>query len=416
MPLVSVFQKMKRSSESQNLTNAQSQAGLASMETLDDKSNTSKSNNELKNVPLNDKKDVEKQEQPEIPWTEKLKGYKIAIAGAVLFLILLIILIICITRGSKGALRTPPLRNGKYIEAITSCGKVEGLKEDSAFAFRGIPYARPPLGKLRFKYAQSLNNVEYCWNGTLNTHNATPVCLQMLSNGTITGVENCLTLDVITPYVRYDNPLPVIVLIGADSFMGGSPGKMRPSARYARSKDVVFVRPNFRMGPLGFLSLDMLSKADYPHTSGNYALSDIVEALRWIQLNIEHFGGDNSSVTLFGHKAGATLVTALSTMSDARKYFKLAWASSGGAIYPSKPRNESEMEFRSFLQHVECGNVECLMSVDAQKLFKSVHYSWRKPQPDLPAKIEDPSKRHQWMVSWIFYVTNYSYLFNAFLK
>lgn len=121
------------------------------------------------------------------------------------------------------------------------------LLEDSSFAFRGIPYARPPIGDLRFKYAQPLNNIDYCWNGTFLAHNATDVCLQVLSNGTIIGKEDCLTLDVVTPYVRYDNPLPVIVLIGAESLIGGSPGKMRPSARYARSRDVVFVRPNFRL-------------------------------------------------------------------------------------------------------------------------------------------------------------------------
>lgn len=171
-------------------------------------------------------------------------------------------------------------------------------------AFRGIPYARPPLGNLRFRHAQPLNDLSYCWNETLIAHNASEVCLQFSSNGTIIGSEDCLTLDVVTPYVKYDNPLPVIVLIGADSLVGGSPGKMRPSARFARSRDVVFVRPNFRMGVLGFLALEMLTKAEYPHTSGNYGLSDIVQALHWIQLNIQNFGGNPKAVTLFGHKAG----------------------------------------------------------------------------------------------------------------
>lgn len=68
-------------------------------------------------------------------------------------------------------------------------------------------------------------------------------------------MEDCLTLDIVTPWVGHEKSLPVVVLIGADSLMGGSPGKMRPSARYARNKSVVFVRPNFRLGPLGFLSL-----------------------------------------------------------------------------------------------------------------------------------------------------------------
>nr|AIA83436.1 COesterase [uncultured bacterium] len=116
--------------------------------------------------------------------------------------------------------------------------------EDSSFAFRGIPYARQPIGELRFKYAQPLNKLGYCWNDTFLAHNATPTCLQILGNGTVTGklfvnfrlcfviyqymfsyflgIEDCLTLDIVTPYIRYDNPLPVIVLIGADSLVAFS--------------------------------------------------------------------------------------------------------------------------------------------------------------------------------------------------
>lgn len=211
-------------------------------------------------------------------------------------------------------------------------------------------------------------------------------CFQIHSDGNITGTENCLTLDVVTPYVRYDNPLPVIVLIGAETLVGGSPGKMRPSSRYARSKDVVFVRPNFRLGALGFLALQTLSQSDYPHTSGNYGLSDIIEALKWIQLNIEHFGGDKNAVILFGHRAGASLVTALATINGTEKLFTRAWASSGGAIYPKKARNESEMDNLQFLSSTQCTDAVCLRQMDAVTLTGLIPDVWRKPQPDLPAK------------------------------
>lgn len=218
------------------------------------------------------------------------------------------------------------------------------------------------------------------------------------SDGNITGVEDCLTLDVVTPYVRYDNPLPVIVLIGAETLVGGSPGKMRPSARYARSKDVVFVRPNFRLGALGFLALKTLSDSDYPHISGNYGLSDIIESLKWVQLNIEHFGGDKKSVILFGHRAGATLVTALSTIEGAEGLFTRAWASSGGAIYPKKQLSESESENLVFLASTHCEDANCLRNMDATTLTSLIPDIWRKPQPDLPSKTEEPDKRHEWLV------------------
>ncbi|KAJ8910571.1 hypothetical protein NQ315_011240 [Exocentrus adspersus] len=323
---------------------------------------------------------------------------KIEEEGALLIFLVLIAIIIFIAIPGNKVNRSPPIKNGRFIETTTSCGKVEGLLEDSAFAFRGIPYARSPIGDLRFKYAQPLNKLEYCWNGTFLAHNATDPCLQILSNGTIMGSEDCLTLDVVTPYVRYDNPLPVIVLIGAESLIGGSPGKMRPSARYARSRDVVFVRPNFRLGILGFLALQTLSGSDYPNTSGNYGLSDILVALKWVQLNIEHFGGDPKSVTLWGHRAGATLVTALSTVYDAHKYFARAWASSGGALYPKKTLAESQLDNKSFLNAVQCQDEVCLRKMDARTLVSAVEDTWRKPQPDLPSPDEDPDKRHQWLV------------------
>lgn len=76
-----------------------------------------------------------------------------------------------------------------------------------------------------------------------------------------------------------------------------------------------------------------------------------------------------------------------------------AWASSGGAIYPSKPRTESELEFRSFMENVGCKDADCLRQVNAEKLVTSVQDTWRKPQPDLPGKVEDPTNRHQWLVS-----------------
>lgn len=248
----------------------------------------------------------------------------------IIFVIVAVILIIALS--GNPALKSPPLRDNRFIRAVTSCGPVEGVLEDSAYAFRGIPYALPPIGDRRFKPAEPIEHIEGCWNGTLEAHNATPVCWQIFANGSHDGSEDCLKLDVITPYVRYDNPLPVVILIGADSLTGDSPNKLRPSARFARSHDVVFVRPNFRLGVLGFLALDELSKLVRPPTSGNYALTDVIAVLKWVQLNIFHFGGNPKAVTIFGHRAGATIVSALITSPKAKDLFARAWVSSGAAV------------------------------------------------------------------------------------
>lgn len=273
------------------------------------------------------------------------------------------------------------------------------ILEDGAVAFRGIPYALPPTGENRWKAAHPLDRIEYCWNGTLLTHNATDVCSQLNADGTIGGVEDCLTLDVVTPYVRYDTPLPVVVMIGGENLMGGSPAKMRPSPRYARSRDVLFVRPNFRVGSLGFLALEVLSKATHPPTSGNYGLSDIIQALKWVQLNIQHFGGDPKAVTLFGHRAGATLVTALASSKHAKSLFTRAWATSGGAIYPGKLLGESEQANLPYLETVPCKDIECLQNQSVEAIIEAVPDTWRKPPLDVPSVDEaDPSKRHEWLV------------------
>lgn len=139
-----------------------------------------------------------------------------------------------------------PLRDLRYMSAVTSCGMVEGVLEDGAFAFRGIPYAVPPVENRRWLPAEPLRRIENCWNGTYLAHNASEKCWQRNASGLFDGTEDCLHLDVFTPYVRYDSPLPVVVMIGAETLSGASPGVMQASAKLARVRDVVFVRPNFR--------------------------------------------------------------------------------------------------------------------------------------------------------------------------
>lgn len=273
------------------------------------------------------------------PIIERIRNYScsvddLAVVGGVLVFVLLVAIICAFTFTGSPSLKEPPLREGRYIRAVTSCGPVEGVKEDpkeSIFAFRGIPYAVPPVKDRRFKPAEPIERVEDCWTDVLNATKPTPICWQLFSNGSSDGIEDCLKLDIVTPYVRYENPLPVVVLIGADSLTGDSPNKLRPS-EMAHQREVVFVRPNFRLGVLGFMALESLSKSVRPPTSGNYALSDLIQVLKWVQLNIHHFAGNPKSVTLLGHRAGATLVSALITSPKAKDLFTRAWVSSGSAV------------------------------------------------------------------------------------
>ncbi|KAG4069577.1 hypothetical protein HA402_006943 [Bradysia odoriphaga] len=404
-------------------------AGLASMETLDDslkdtengKDVTDKAiaveNDSLETVKITEKDDGENEKKKEkeageeqVPVTEKktiverIRGFHmsmddLAIVGGVLLFFLLVALIFVFTFIGKSELTSAPVRDGKFIQAVTSCGMVEGVLEDTfAFAFRGIPYAIPPVGENRWKPAQVIDNVDGCWNGTFKAHNATPVCWQIYANGSVDGTEDCLKLDVITPHVRYDNPLPVVVLIGAESFTGNSPNILRPSARYARARDVIFVRPNFRVGIFGFLSLDALSRSTHPPTSGNYGLSDILAVLKWVNLNIHHFGGNPKAVTLFGHRAGATIVTALVTSPQAQDLFARAWVTSGASTFPGKPLPESERENSAYLSQIKCQDAECLRKAEDEELLDAVPDTWRRVWADLPTSAENVSSRHEWLV------------------
>ncbi|KAH8259681.1 hypothetical protein KR026_008731 [Drosophila bipectinata] len=395
-------------------------AGLASMETLDDslkdqdtvdrapvKTNgTDEIKSDLKDEKLAAEQKLaaeeEERERP-VPLLTRLRGYKCSVDDAlIVFGILLFVLLLAVIGYvlTHETLTSPPLREGRFIVAVTSCGPVEGVKEDGAFGFRGIPYAKPPVDGLRWRPAELVDSIDGCWNDTLQTHNSSVVCTQRLGNGTTVGDEDCLYLDVVTPHVRYTNPLPVVVLIGAESLAGPSPGILRPSARYSRSHDVIFVRPNFRLGVFGFLALDALTKETRPPTSGNYALTDIIAVLKWIKLNIANFGGDPKSVTLLGHRAGATLVTTLVTSNKVKDLYTRAWASSGSAILPGRPLSVSENLNQQLMGTLECADVDCLREASSERLWAATPDTWLHFPVDIPQPPEfnASGQRHEWLV------------------
>lgn len=214
-----------------------------------------------------------------------------------------------------------------------------------------------------------------CWNGTLDVHKKGPPCIQLLENGTVIGEEDCLTLDIVTPHVRYDSPLPVVVLIGANTLAGGV-GPAQPSTTYAWTNEVVFVRPNFRLGAFGFLALDILSQSKYPPSSGNYGLSDLVVALQWIQYNIKNFGGDPQSVTLLGHRAGATLTAALTTVRSAHTLYSRVWLSSPSVIFPGEPLERAQKNNEQFKHILKCNDVECLRNAKPMEIISATPDTW----------------------------------------
>nr|CAD7576276.1 unnamed protein product [Timema californicum] len=389
------------SHQQDKLETAPGAAGLASMETLDDSGAAEADPDQGEDGMESVKLDADNLLPASVAaWSKApLTQYtRLPItAVVVIFIILLIIIIAVAASGPRHSDHTSaPVMDGRYVEAVTSCGMVQGLLENGAFSFRGIPYALPPVHERRFLPARPVDQLDKCWNGTFLAHNASTPCWQVYRDGSISGTEDCLTLDVHTPFVRYENPLPVVVLLGADSLSGGSPGPMRATAKLARSKEVVFVTVNFRLGPLGFLATEYLTRSVKPQTSGNYGLSDILTALKWIKLNIENFNGDKNAVTVFGHRAGGTLVTALTSSKMAKGLFSRAWVSSGSGVFPGKDLAEEQMDNSEYVQSLGCGDADCLKRLDVKELLNKVPGHWRYPAADLPSSgLPAP---HRWLV------------------
>lgn len=182
-------------------------------------------------------------------------------------------------------------------------GVVRGA--DDGFGVRswlGIPYAAPPVGTLRWKPPQRPAS----WEGT---RDATKPGFKCPQNTVITsggGAEDCLVLNVWTPSQPSAQPLPVMVWIHGGAFIfGAGSDPFYSGAELARTRGVVVVTINYRLGGLGFLAHPALAAEDPAHpTSGNYGLLDQIAALEWVQRNIDAFGGDRARVTLFGESAG----------------------------------------------------------------------------------------------------------------
>lgn len=192
----------------------------------------------------------------------------------------------------------------------------------SYFDFRGIPYAQPPVGELRFRAPLPHPG----WEGVRDAKEHGANCPSGSVLGGLSYNEDCLFLNIYTKSLT-DN-LPVMVWIHGGSFSGGSGNSLVYGPDYLVDDGVMVVSINYRLGPLGFLS------TGDNNAPGNYGLKDAVLALKWIQDNIARFGGDPNRVTIFGESAGGAFVHYLILSPSARGLFNRAISQSGSALNP----------------------------------------------------------------------------------
>ncbi|XP_045131337.1 juvenile hormone esterase-like isoform X2 [Portunus trituberculatus] len=260
-----------------------------------------------------------------------------------------------------------------FIE--TKGGRLSGIVEESFkgrdfFSFYGIPYAQPPLGKLRFKDPEPFQN----WVGLGEASAPASPCIQFsnfaqtLGKNEVIGQEDCLYLNVFTPKVEEIAKLPVMVWLHGGGFVRGSGNEYLPHVLL--DHDIVLVVVQYRLGVLGFLSTE---DSVMP---GNLGLKDQTMALEWVKRNIQHFGGDNTRVTIFGESAGGASAHFQMLTRIAKGLFSRSILQSGTALCPwainSNPR-KAAIQVGTTLgcptHHGSDALLLCLQELDVKALF-----------------------------------------------
>jgi para-nitrobenzyl esterase len=239
-------------------------------------------------------------------------------------------------------LGVPVLAHGQpQARVVTKSGALVGMAGDGGGSqFLGVPFARPPVGDLRWRPPEPV-----AWSGDRPAVMQGPACLQAPlgwnDKDAARSSEDCLYLDVSTPALDSHARRPVMVWIhGGANWAGSGEGIVRSSLA---QQGVVVVSVQYRLGVFGFLSHPALS-AEGDGASGNYALMDLIAALRWVRDNIAAFGGDPANVTLFGHSAGAQDVGLLMLSPEARGLFARGVLESGTPGFGFSPRTLAQNE------------------------------------------------------------------------
>jgi len=211
-------------------------------------------------------------------------------------------------------------------------GLLQGTYESGLTVYKGVPFAAPPVGELRWRPPQPPPN----WEGIRQADKYAPGPIQG-GNPPSGKSEDCLYLNIWTPAKSSDEKLPVLVWIYGGGFNAGATSERNYSGEKLASKGVVLVSIAYRVGILGFLAHPELSRENPRRVSGNYGLLDMIAGLQWIRKNIAAFGGDTGKVTIFGESAGGIAVSMLCASPLAKGLFHGAISQSGGSFGPPRP-------------------------------------------------------------------------------
>lgn len=280
------------------------------------------------------------------------------------------VLLICF----DGASQTTPSTLVKIEQ-----GSIEGIIEDGIIVYKGIPFAAPPIGDLRWRPPQPAKSCE----GVFKADHYAPACPQPIFPG-ISDLrygtsEDCLYLNIWKPVETRLDKLPVLVWIHGGGFTIGTASQAVHDGEKLAARGLIVVSIAYRLGALGFLAHPGLSAESENHVSGNYGLLDQIAALQWIQKNIGAFGGDSGRVTIFGESAGGQSVSLLAVSPLAKGLFHRAICMSGGYFgLPSMRKEEetvqilkgAEEDGMEFEKHTGAQSLSELRTMDFSKLIR----------------------------------------------
>jgi para-nitrobenzyl esterase len=251
-------------------------------------------------------------------------------------------------------------------------GLISGNEVDGVRSYKGIPFAAPPTGDLRWKAPQPL----VPWQGVRECTSFGPQCPQapypegsMFYSPPQKQSEDCLYLNVWTT-AKANEKRPVMVWIHGGALTRGAGSTRSYDGTAFAKKGVVLVTINYRLGPLGYLAHPELTAESSQHSSGNYGVLDQIAALKWVKKNINAFGGDPNRVTIFGESAGSWSVNVLVGTPLAKGLFQRAIGESGATFNRQVPLAEAEKNGAAFAKALGADSLKAMRAVPAEKIIE----------------------------------------------
>jgi len=261
----------------------------------------------------------------------------------------------------------------------TANGKIEGYAKEKLRIFKGIPFAAPPVGELRWKAPQPVQNwtgIKKCTDFSASPIQNKPAPFYCWTEEFIAKPEplneDCLYLNVWTTAKSAKEKQPVMVWIYGGGLSSGSANCDIYDGEEMAKKGVIFVSINYRVGVMGFMAHPELSKESGYNASGNYGFLDQIAALKWVQKNIAAFGGDPSNVTILGQSAGAFSVNAMIASPLAKGLFHKAIPQSGGLLSRmlSQDLATAEKQGTKFMELAKATSIADLRKLSADEIQK----------------------------------------------